>query len=95
MGFMAMNAITKKHNKYPNLLKELGDAPKQLYYRGNWNPELFEKCLAVVGTRRMTSYGKRMTEQIAGEVAAAGITIVSKAYLVVSSTAWVTPAYFT
>ena len=69
--------IKKESTRYPRFLKDIGDAPKQLYYRGDWNPELFERCLAVVGTRRMTSYGKRMTEQIVGGVAAAGLTIVS------------------
>lgn len=73
-----MDLVIKKESKqYPRLLAEVGDAPKQLYYKGKWNPELFERCLAVVGTRRMTSYGKRMTEQIVREVASAGITIVS------------------
>lgn len=69
--------VKKEDNGYPELLKEIRDAPEQLYYKGEWKPELFEKCLAVVGTRRMTQYGKRVTEQIAGEVAAASITIVS------------------
>jgi len=69
--------IEKENSKYPKVLKSIGDAPKQMYYKGNWNPELFERCLAVVGTRKMTSYGRHMTEQIVGEVASAGITIVS------------------
>lgn len=72
-----MNILTKEDARYPKLLAELGDAPKQLHYKGTWSPELFEKCLAVVGTRRMTNYGKRVTEQIVGEIAAAGVTIVS------------------
>jgi DNA processing protein len=69
--------ITKKNKEYPKLLSQLGDAPKQLYYKGNWDSNLFTNCLAVVGTRRMTSYGKRITEQLVGEIAATGITIVS------------------
>jgi len=48
-----------------------------LYYKGNWNPEIFENCLAVVGSRRMTSYGRKITEQLVTEIAAAGVTIVS------------------
>jgi len=71
-----MKLITDK--EYPRLLKETGkDAPGQLYYKGNWDSEIFENCLAVVGSRQMTSYGKRVVEQIVTEVAAAGITIVS------------------
>ncbi|MDP3901267.1 MAG: DNA-processing protein DprA [bacterium] len=72
------NIVTKENSRYPKLLAEIGkDAPKQLYYKGEWNQDLFERCLAVVGARRMTSYGRRVTEQIVSEVAAAGITIVS------------------
>ncbi|MDP4007260.1 MAG: DNA-processing protein DprA [bacterium] len=84
---MELSTIIKKESKeYPKLLAQIGDAPKQLYYKGNWEGIFSaeggsasggEKCLAVVGTRRMTSYGKRITEQIVGEVAAAGVTIVS------------------
>lgn len=74
---MSETVIFKKDPRYPTLLTQLGDAPKQLYYKGTWNPALFENCLAVVGTRRMTSYGRRVTEELVGEIAAAGITIVS------------------
>ena len=74
---MNNNTITKSQKEYPALLQELSDAPKQLYYKGSWDPKLFESCLAVVGTRRMTSYGRRVTEELVGEIAAAGITIVS------------------
>jgi DNA processing protein len=77
--------ITDK--KYPELLKKIGStAPKKLYYKGNWE-EFFpaerdpvaagENCLAVVGSRRLTSYGRRATEQLVTEIAASGITIVS------------------
>src|SRR3989338_4830554 len=76
-NIMSSAVIIKGQKEYPALLEELGDAPKQLYYKGNWDTALFEKCLAVVGTRRMTSYGKRVTEELVGEIAAAGITIVS------------------
>lgn len=80
--------ITNK--KYPQALKEalknlqncLG--PKKLYYKGNWpfdsaqgKDDIFKNCLAVVGSRHLTSYGRRATEQIVSEIAAAGITIVS------------------
>jgi len=69
--------------KYPAVLKDslknltssLG--PKKLYYKGNWDEDIFKNCLAVVGSRRLTSYGRRATEQIVSECAAAGITIVS------------------
>lgn len=69
--------ITKEDEKYPRLLKEIRDAPKKLYYKGGWDVCFFQACLAVVGTRRMTSYGKRVCEELVGKIASAGITIVS------------------
>lgn len=73
-----MNVITLQSTKYPGLLKKIGKAaPKQLYYKGGWHKDIFENCLAVVGSRRMTTYGKQVAERIVGEAAAAGLTIVS------------------
>src|SRR3989338_4525564 len=62
--------------KYPASIKKLSDAPKVLYYRGTL-PTPKEICVAVVGTRRPSSYGEQVTFQITGELANAGITIVS------------------
>jgi len=73
--------ITDK--KYSKALKEAlknlvaSSGPKKLYYKGAWDESIFENCLAVVGSRHLTSYGRRATEQIVTQVAAAGITIVS------------------
>lgn len=77
-----MNNVVKikkiKDKGYPKLLKKLGkESPKQLYYKGDWNDKIFENCLAVVGSRRMTSYGKQITEKIVGQIAASGVIIVS------------------
>lgn len=73
-----MNVVSLQDKKYPELLKKIGKpAPKQLFYKGVWEEEIFKNCLAVVGSRRMTTYGKQVVEKIVGEVAAAGITIVS------------------
>lgn len=74
---MANNVFYKDDREYPQLLKQIKGAPKQLYYKGNWDKKIFKNCLAVVGSRRLTSYGQRAAEQIVGEIAAAGLTIVS------------------
>jgi len=63
--------------KYPELLKKINDPPKQIYFRGNWDEKIFENCLAVVGSRRMTSYGQQITNKLISEIASRGITIVS------------------
>jgi len=38
---------------------------------------IFKNCLAVVGSRKLTNYGKQAVEQLIGQIASAGITIVS------------------
>jgi DNA processing protein len=72
-----LKTFFKTDKEYPELLRGIKDAPKKIYCKGNCQPEIFQNCLAVVGSRRLTSYGKRVAEQIVGEIAAAGVTIVS------------------
>ncbi len=69
--------IHKKEKNYPQRLREIPDAPSVLHYKGIFQENLFKNTLAVVGSRRMTSYGKRVTEYIVKELALSGITIVS------------------
>lgn len=61
---------------YPEAIKTLSDAPEILYYRGTL-PTKNEVCVAVVGTRRPSDYGKQVTLEISGELADAGVTVVS------------------
>jgi len=61
---------------YPSRLKEIYDYPPILYVRGSLLPE-DEWCLAVVGTRRATVYGRQATEEIVADLARNKITIVS------------------
>jgi len=69
--------INIESQEYPQSLKRIKNPPKQLYYKGGWDSDIFKNCLAVVGSRRMTAYGKRAAEQFVTKIAAAGITIVS------------------
>jgi DNA processing protein len=61
---------------YPVRLKQIYDYPPVLYIRGNL-PAEDEACLAVVGTRRPTIYGRQVTEEIVTDLARSKITIVS------------------
>ena len=80
---MGINCVEIDDNNYPKALKEAlkhliySQGPKRLYYKGSWDEDIFKNCLAVVGSRHLTSYGRKATEQIVTEVAAAGVTIVS------------------
>lgn len=62
--------------RYPALLRQITQPPPLLYVRGTLNPA-DEWALAVVGTRSPTSYGKEAARRLAGDLAGAGITIVS------------------
>lgn len=68
--------LTIFDQNYPKLLKEIYDPPVILYFKG----EILltdNKAIAVVGTRKMTGYGKLVTEKLTKELVKAGITIVS------------------
>ena len=58
-------------------LHDLSHPPKQLYYRGEWDKEIFTKCAAVVGTRRITQYGRMVIEKLVPQLVQNGCTIVS------------------
>lgn len=63
--------------EYPFLLKQINDPPILLYYKGEFTQEIFRNCISIVGTRKYTSYGQKMTKEFARELAYKGITIVS------------------
>ncbi|MFC1621854.1 DNA-processing protein DprA [Patescibacteria group bacterium] len=77
MFLIMYGSVSVDSSTYPTLLKEIPDPPEVLYYKGNWDRSLFDNCLAVVGSRRMTVYGRRVTEKLVYEVASRGVTVVS------------------
>jgi len=69
-------AVPISDARYPPLLREIFDPPILLFARGRL--ELLQSTLfGVVGTRRPTPYGLAATERLAGDLARAGLTIVS------------------
>lgn len=73
---LRVRALTLKHLGYPKLLAGIALPPPVLYVRGRLTTA-DEWAVAVVGTRRATAYGRQVTERLAGELAAQGITVVS------------------
>jgi DNA processing protein len=63
--------------KYPVLLKSIKDPPNNLYVKGTIDFGVFENCLAVVGSRRMSTYGKKITQKLVSEISCEGVTVVS------------------
>jgi DNA processing protein len=71
-----IDVLTILDENYPRLLKEIDDPPPILYVRGAFVPQ-DEKALAIVGTRMPTPYGQQAASHLAGQIAQAGLTIVS------------------
>jgi DNA processing protein len=61
---------------YPVSLSSIEDAPHLLYCRGEVRLS-DANAVAIVGSRKCTSYGRRMAERIAGGLARAGVCVVS------------------
>lgn len=72
----AISYVTIFDENYPKLLKEIYDPPVVLFYKGNLK-KADGKNIAMVGTRKITGYGKIVTEKFASELAQMGLTIVS------------------
>jgi DNA processing protein len=58
-----VSVFSYRHSAYPRRLLALYDAPLLLYVDGDANLNQ-QRTVGIVGTRRMTDYGKRVTEQI-------------------------------
>lgn len=58
-------------------LLDLPSPPKDIYFQGKWDPKIFENCVAVIGSRKMTDYGQRIVEKIVPQLVQQGKTIVS------------------
>lgn len=70
------DAICFDDPRYPFLLKEISDPPQVLYVQGRI--ELLDSpCLAMVGSRAATAYGKRSSFVLAKELASFDVTVVS------------------
>ena len=76
MAKYKVEAIACEDPLYPPRLKEIYDHPPVLYVRGNLPCE-DALCLAVVGTRRPTIYGRQVTEEIVADLVRNNIVIVS------------------
>lgn len=72
-----IKTTTYDKKNYPKILREIKNYPEKLFYRGNLDQKLFEKSLAVVGTRRITRYGKMVIEKFIPFLVKEKITIIS------------------
>lgn len=69
--------LTFEDEKYPSMLRNIENPPSVLYYKGDLFDCNLDKTLAVVGSRRATSYAKDALTKIISELNGTDICIVS------------------
>jgi DNA processing protein len=74
---LGARVITLEDEDYPALLREIYDPPIALYIRGDLKKASERPCLAIVGSRRCSTYGINAAASLARDLAAQGLTIVS------------------
>jgi DNA processing protein len=62
---------------YPSLLREIYDPPITLYVKGAWDQCLDQPCVAIVGSRRCSTYGQNAALMLGRDLAQRGVTVVS------------------
>jgi DNA processing protein len=71
-----VEVLTWDDDGYPRRLKEIDQPPPLLYVRGSIQLE-DDWAVAIVGTRRVSPYGRQVAEEVAGFLAGNGVTVVS------------------
>lgn len=74
---MNVNMLTLTDDLYPARLRNIPAPPKQLYTLGNIDLLLNKHTLSVVGSRKLTTYGQRVTTDLVEVVAGYGVVIIS------------------
>lgn len=72
-----INQINVDDERFPEYLKSIKTCPKKLFFRGNWNSNIFEKTIGVVGSRRITRYGRDVIAKFVPTFVGNKITIIS------------------
>lgn len=71
-----INIVSYFCDRYPSRLKHADDAPLVIFSKGEISTST-NKVIAVVGTRKSTTYGKAFTEEFIGSMCNKPITVVS------------------
>lgn len=74
---MRDNFFTIDDDIYPEILKNIYNPPKKIYYKGNLKLLKEKKKIAIVGTRNNSSYGALCCEKIVKDLIAEDIVIIS------------------
>ena len=72
-----IEVIKKGTKKYPQELLDLTDPPLELRVRGAFDASIFSNALAVVGSRKMTRYGKDLVETFVTALSSRNLVVIS------------------
>jgi len=71
-----VRVVTWLDSGFPPMLRDIPQSPPVLFLRGTVGPH-FEQAVAVVGTRKVTPYGRQACEHFCEALARAGVAIIS------------------
>lgn len=75
---MEVKKLTLRSPGFPEKLKRITSPPKELFLAGADIEELLSRpCVAIVGSRKVSTYGRQTTTELARQLAERGIVIVS------------------
>jgi len=75
MRLSGIRFVCQTDRGYPSALREIYDSPIGLYWKGQY--EIDRPCVAIIGTRRATLYGRATAKKFAADLARMGFCIVS------------------
>ncbi len=76
IGALRVDVVPYTDPSYPAALRDFDDAPILLYLKGTITPEDVYS-VAIVGSRRMTEYGRKVAHMMAAGLAERGIAVIS------------------
>lgn len=74
---MDIQVTTRGSALYPLQVEQMHKPPDRLFYRGSLAAIMERRRVAIVGSRRISTYGTQVTARLASELAKQGIAIIS------------------
>lgn len=74
---MKINKVSPRDNEFLKILDNIAIPPKILYSIGNLPKKRLTPVVAIVGSRRPTSYGREITYKLSYDLASQGVIIIS------------------
>lgn len=74
----SIQELLPKSPAFPQELLQIDQPPSQLFVRSeNWTDIMQRPRVAIVGSRKVTAYGREVTGQLAADLARAGVVVIS------------------